>query len=355
MGRLVLSAWAFVSHVAATSLEALNIGSATEVLAAPFDPLMLLQTGILRGLSGRLARESGAIGGMVDGQTQQILSLLDADKDGKVGRDEIESFTTALGIDPHAVAGEFAGLDGNGDGTLEIDEIAAVLHSATTMPSPFTLAPVPIPAGQSALAAASRPDKVLDSARKTDALVDGDSDLAKLTSDLAKEIDLPGLTREFPPTATGASGVSNAGQAATSALAAESAALSNADINPPPAAKVESSRAPLQPDVPSAQQSSEQLGRTEAAKTQVIPLHATPETLHVNATALLRHAEQEARESQKLVQRQAQQMLQESNTLEKQASQAEMQASTLRARAEVKAQQAFAAIAAFVDGMAKYP
>lgn len=57
--------------------------------------------------------------------------LIDADHDGRIDHDEFQSLMNALGpgVDPQVASSMFAGMDGDTDGLISLDELSAYLDA----------------------------------------------------------------------------------------------------------------------------------------------------------------------------------------------------------------------------------
>merc|ERR1719161_910443 len=109
----------------ATCIQAL----ATGVMAFG-SHMALLQTTVLHQTVRKYANLH-ALDSKVE-QTKALIHLLDVDNDGRVSREEVNTFATANGLEPDDLKEEFAGVDLNGNGILEQDEIASLLSSSAS-------------------------------------------------------------------------------------------------------------------------------------------------------------------------------------------------------------------------------
>jgi len=319
----------------------------------------LLQTTALHHAAQSLAGKH-ALDSMVE-QTKQLINLLDVDNDGKVSRAEVNTFAFANGLDPSSVAGEFAGIDTNGNGILEQEEVASLLGSSSE-------------------------DDANSGSSRSQAMPPVKQPLLKMPSSTAFAVkDVKPQIIEQPseseveeyfaqvPVATVQSGQSAGSQkkknSQSDTISARSSSSSSIQYSKATANSAEISDSSLEtmlrvgmdkkqksvgPAISATQKMAEQINSEVAAGAQSMTFQAAASTLRANATAILLHAQLEARAAaQKEATEVTMKNLKEINQLQARASKAEMRAAALRARAQLEMKEAYAAVAVASTSMSK--
>jgi hypothetical protein len=345
-------------------------------------------------------------------QTKQLIHLLDVDNDGKVSREEVDTFATANGLDPRSISDEFAGVDTNANGILEQEEIALLLNSSpdqagnvpataaidTVKPvaqagnAPITAA-MPIhyrstdqPVAQARTRVrfdASPPSTpLLETATRTPLLkAPSAASFAATQSQPTKSNEpspegdveeyyaqVPVATmQEKDATRSAQRNMANDAESKVDASAVKKGQSGNTDTDTlSPEANIVGSNSTTEmllhqgagksvaPAISATQKMAEQLNSEVAQTAQSMTFSAAASTLRANATAVLLHAQLEARAAaQKAANEVTMNNLKEINKLQSRAAKAEMRAAALRARANVEMKEAYAAVAVASSSMAK--
>jgi len=316
--------------------------------------MALLQTTVLHQAARRSIREHQASSA---DQTKQLIHLLDVDNDGKVSWEEVNTFASANGLDPSSIAHEFGGIDTNGNGILEQQEVASLLASdpeqdrgaekdkvqALTNSIPASLPSLPI-AKESLLKPPPRTDPMVG--ETTSKLVEqppqGDTEeyFAQVP------VDESAQNSDFKP-AIDKTQFENA-------AAIEISKDSNSDEEMSFQQGHEQKEIAESPAVSSTKLIAEQLNSEVAAGAQAMTFQAAASTLRANASSVLLHAQLKARAAaQKAATEVTMKNLKEINKLQSRASKAEMRAAALRARANLEMKEAYAAVAVASGSMSK--
>eukprot|EP00746_Dinoflagellata_sp_MGD_P163768 gnl/MRDRNA2_/MRDRNA2_91982_c0_seq1.p1 gnl/MRDRNA2_/MRDRNA2_91982_c0~~gnl/MRDRNA2_/MRDRNA2_91982_c0_seq1.p1 ORF type:complete len:376 (-),score=103.66 gnl/MRDRNA2_/MRDRNA2_91982_c0_seq1:371-1498(-) len=321
-------------------------------------------------------------------QTKQLVHLLDVDRDGKVSREEVNTFATANGLDPTSIADEFAGVDANRNGILEQEEIASLLGSSPEQEDKKVSKAPSIAASDTEKTVVEGPASapnlpVIENPGKAPLLKvpNGTSFTATEVKPKLKEqpaedgveeyfAEVPVATVQENKSTRTAQHSGNDKAAKVGAAAKKSQSkniITNSDTQYlTPEASVEGSDSTPEmlisqgnarstaPAVSAAQKLAEQLNSEVAQTAQSMTFKAAASTLRANASAILIHAQLEARAA---AQREATEVtmknVKEINKLEARAAKAEMRAAALRARATVEMKEAYAAVAVASSSMSK--
>jgi len=322
----------------------------------------LLQTTVLHQAARSFAGRH-ALGSSVD-QTMQLIYLLDVDNDGRVSREEVNRFAAANGLDPNSIAAEFAGVDTNGNGILEQDEITSLLssspeedtsvggssasamnlasqdNSASSIAQPEELSEkVPLLTPAAALLRAEATPKHMEKPQldKVDELF---AQVPLTTSQAIKSAQTSGDEHRV---SDGADTISHMQYREAAGSSAEgSSSYQGEQESGSPAA------------ISATQKMAEQINSELDAGARSMTFQAAASTLRANASAILLHAQLEARAAaQKTATEVTMKTLKQINKLQSRASKAEMRAAALRARANYEMKEAYAAVAVASGSMAK--
>lgn len=355
---------------------------------ASFGTMNLLQTTVLHRAAQTFAGRH-SIGSTAE-QTKQLIHLLDMDNDGAVSREEVNTFAFANGLDPSSVAGEFASIDTNGNGILEQEEVASLLDSGnesdSNAGSSITKSMENVPAGKHekpdeelsgkvpllkmhSVAASEVKPKLMEQPPEGDieeyfaqvpvSTVQASKMASRsgysgnsLASNTAQAVEFSEVKKG--QVASGSSSGSLSGSMQYANAAANSAEISDSTIEMLLHEGTHKQQKSVGPAISATQKMAEQINSEVAAGAQSMTFQAAASTLRANASAILLHAQLEARAAaQKEANKVTMKNLKEINQLQARASKAEMRAAALRARAGLEMKEAYAAVAVASSSMAK--
>lgn len=350
----------------------------TQVVAMGFGfegSMALLQTTVLHQAARRSIRQHQASSA---DQTKQLIHLLDVDNDGKVSWEEVNTFASANGLDPSSIAHEFGGIDTNGNGILEQQEVASLLASDPEQDLTVKFSGPVGSAGKDNVQALTSNVQALTNSIPASLPV-AKEPLLKLPprtdpvgETTSKLVEQPpqGDTEEYfaeVPVESAQTSEVKKGQAdndfkpAIDKTQFEDAAV--IDISKDSDSDQEmsfqqghqySEHVAESPAVSSTKLIAEQLNSEVAAGAQAMTFQAAASTLRANASSVLLHAQLKARAAaQKAATEVTMKNLKEINKLQSRASKAEMRAAALRARANLEMKEAYAAVAVASGSMSK--
>jgi len=328
----------------------------------------LLQTTALHHAAQSLAGKH-ALDSMVE-QTKQLINLLDVDNDGKVSRAEVNTFAFANGLDPSSVAGEFAGIDTNGNGILEQEEVASLLGSSSeddansgssrSQAMPPVKQPLLKMPSSTAFAVKDVKPQIIEQPSESEveeyfaqvpvATVQKDKSTRTVQRNMANDkkakVDVSKVKKsQSKNTIT---------KSDTQDISPDSEASEDSDPSPEMMLHQGSKGSSVAPAISAAQKMAEQLNSEVSQTAQSMTFKAAASTLRANASAILLHAELEARAAaQKAANDVTMKNVKAINKLEARAAKAEMRAAALRARANVEMKEAYAAVAVASSSMTK--
>lgn len=287
-------------------------------------------------------------------QTKQLIHLLDVDNDGKVSREEVNTFATANGLDPNSIRDEFAGVDLNGNGILEQDEIASLLSSSPDRDevSSDQVGPSIPGSGDGKRSGVEAPAKT-SFLKVPNAASLAVTDTKPKLKEQSPEGDVEEYFAQVPVATVQASKSTQTSQVNT---VKESKAASSVEDSESASQMLlhQNGRKSVGPAISAAQKMAEQINSEVAQNAQSMTFQAAASTLRANASAILMHAKLEARAAaQKAANEATMSNLKEINKLQSRAAKAEMRAAALRARANVETKEAYAAVAVASSSMSK--